>query len=392
MKDRAVGQLLYRQVYDDIRAKIASGEIPIQQHIPTLPELCALYNVSEAPIRRALDDLSREGLIVKTRGRGRGTVVIKRPIAATLRVLLIAGFNLQKSSIETCHEVFDLLAGIEAAALETGCRVQQVSSNGFDSLPPVGPMTGYLIIGMNREEYQQGQRLAAIHRVPAVLINPPCAGAAAVRVDIEQGGFLATDALAQMGHRRIAYIGVTHTEWGQPRFAGYQRALAGSALAFDPGLVRETDGVEPGQDWQALESLLALPDPPTAVFAASDYRALHLLAYCRQNGIAVPQRLSICGYDDIREVSGVEPALTTVHHPRQELGRRAVALLTDILLQQGIKEAVTATPVDLVIQPTLILRDSCAPPAIAPMRDRRKSISTALSGRKSRAKQTLQTS
>lgn len=390
MKDRAVGQLLYRQVYDDIRAKIVSGESPIQQHLPTLPELCALYNVSEAPVRRALDDLAREGLIVKTRGRGRGTVVVKRPVAAILRVLLIAGFNLQKSSIETCHEVFDLLAGIEAAALETGCRVQQVSSNGFDSLPPAGPMTGYLIIGMNLEEYQQGLRLAAIHGVPAVLVNPPCAAGAAVRVDIEQGGFLAADALAQMGHQRIAYIGGTHSEWGQPRFAGYLRALAGNSLTFDQALVRETDGVEPGQDWQALESLLALPDPPTAVFAASDYRALHLMAYCRQNGIAVPQQLSICGYDDIREVSGVEPAVTTVHHPRQELGRRAVSLLTDILLQQDGKTTLEETQCDLVVQPTLILRDSCAPPAA--VRDRCSPLSAARPGRKSRAKQTLQIS
>ncbi len=380
MKDRAVGQLLYRQVYDDIRAKIVSGELAIQQHLPTLPELCDLYQVSEAPIRRALDDLSREGLILRTRGRGKGTTVIKRPVAATLRVLLIAGFNLQKSSIETCHEVFDLLAGIEAAALETGCRVQQVSSNGFDSLPPADSMTGYLIIGMNREEYQQGLRLAAIHRVPAVLVNPPSAGGAAVRVDIEQGGFMAADALVQMGHRRIAYVGGTHSEWGLPRFAGYQRALAESALAFDPALVRETEGVEPGQDWQALESLLALPDPPTAIFTASDYRALHLMAYCRQNGIAVPRQLSICGYDDIREVSGVEPAVTTIHHPRQELGRMAVALLTDILLRQNGKEASNGTLADLVIadlviQPTLILRDSCAPPSAASLHDRREPLS-----------------
>ena len=381
MKDKLPGQLLYRQIYEDLKAKIIAGEIAIQQHLPPIPELSSVYGVSEAPVRRALDDLAREGLIVKSRGRGRGTIVTKRPVAATLRVLLIAGFNLQKSSIETCHEVFDLLAGIEAAALEMGCRVQQVSSNGFDSLPDADPMTGYLIIGMNREEYQQGMRLAALHRAPSVLVNPPCAGGAAVRVDIEQGGYLATDHLAQLGHRRIAYIGGTRTEWLRPRFSGYQQALAASLLQFDDALVRETDGVEPGQDWQALESLLALPDPPTAIFAASDYRALHLMAYCRQNSISVPQQLSICGYDDIREVAGVEPAVTTVHHPRQELGKIAVALLTDLLLQEKNKD----TFVDRVIQPYLVLRESCAPPVFGSSGDGREVAAPSRSDKKPRA-------
>ena len=86
--------------------------------------------------------------IVKRRGRGQGTFAVKRLTQTTLRVLLLADFDIYKSAIETCHEVFDLLAGIQEAAAEVGAQVQQVSSRGFDSLPPAGADIGYLVIAM----------------------------------------------------------------------------------------------------------------------------------------------------------------------------------------------------------------------------------------------------
>ena len=361
VNDMETRLLLYQLIYNDVRNKIEAGQLKVHDHLPSLPDLCEQYNVSQAPVRRALDELARDGLIVKMRGRGKGTIVTRRPIPATLRVLLVAGINLQKSSIEACHEVFDLLGGIEHTADELGCQVQQVSINGFDNLSSPAPMTGYLVIATTNEEYQQGLHLASLHGVPVVLLNPPCAGGFAVRVDMEQGGFAGADYLASLGHWRIAYVGDTLSAWGFPRFQGYLRALAKHGLAFDDALVRNTNGIDTGQDWQALASLMALPNPPTAVFASSDYRALHLLSYCKQNRIAVPEQLSICGYDNIREVSGVIPALTTVHHPRQELGKIAVHRLLGLLCrrQDGLGDLV----VDEVIPPTLIIRASCAPPA-----------------------------
>jgi DNA-binding LacI/PurR family transcriptional regulator len=275
----------------------------------------------------------------------------------TLRVLLIADFDIFRSAIETCHEVFDLLSGIRDAAAEFGCEVQQVSREGHEHLRKASNGTGYLIIAMSHAEFEEGVRLAGSQNAPCVLVNPGHGGQNCVRVDMEQGAFLGTNYLAQLGHRRIAYVGRTDTEWSEPRFAGYQRALALNGLPLDTELIREkSNGIDPQQDWNAMDELLALPQPPTAIFAASDYRALHLLSYCKRKGISVPEQLSLCGYDDISEVASVEPALTTVRHPRQELGRAAVELITR-LLREGSRGAA-----DTVIKPHLVLRESCAPP------------------------------
>lgn len=209
---------------------------------------------------------------------------------------------------------------------------------------------------MSWAEYEQGARLAERHHAPCVLVNPPKAGRPCVRVDMEQGAFLGVNYLAQLGHRRIAYVGTNYGEWHAPRFDGYRRALAANEIEFDPALAQDSDGTRPEQDWRALDMLLALPAPPTAIFACNDYRALHLLTRCKRRGIRVPQELSICGYDNISEVATIEPALTTVQHPRQELGKMAVELLT------GLIQGETDERTERVIKPELIVRASTAPP------------------------------
>jgi DNA-binding LacI/PurR family transcriptional regulator len=349
---------LYRRIYEDIERKINTGEIGYLEQIPVLPELCRLYGVSEAPVRRALDELARDGLIVKRRRQG--TFVIRRPLTnvtpPTARVLLMGDFDLQRSAIELCHEVFDLLAGIRDAGRAQGVRVQQVSRRGLEHLPPARPEVGYLIIGMGARDYEEGIRVA--DGAPAVLLNPPYTidgpRVSTVRVDMEAGGYLGVNYLARLGHQRIAYVGDGVSEWGAPRYTGYRRALEMNGLSFDPELLRPSDGVSAASDEAALDGLLALLYPPTAVFAASDYRALHLLAHARRRGFAVPGALSLCGYDDIGEAADIAPALTTVRHPRYELGEIAVNLLRDLLSGGAATER--------VVRPEVIVRESCASP------------------------------
>lgn len=354
MIDLAVGIPLHEQIYTDLKRQISSGEIGYMQQIPTLRTLCKMYGVSDITVRRALDELAREGLIVKQRGRGRGTFAIKRLTNARIRVFTIAGFDIQKTPIEACHEMFDLLAGIHKAVENEGAQIQMTSHAGFNNLPDTEPNTGYLIIANTWEEYQEGARMAQEHCAPYVLVNPPASGYPCVRVDMEEGAFLGTSHLAQQGHRRIAYVGAIKRHWFAPRFAGYQRALALHGLAFDPALVVETTGIDPQQDWDALDYLLALPTPPTAIFACSDYRALHIMTHCKQRGVHIPADLSLCGYDNIRECDSVQPTLTTVHHPREELGELAVKLLIRLIAGEEPETE------DIVVRPHLVVRQSCA--------------------------------
>lgn len=347
---------LYEQMRSDLERRIRSGEIRYMERLPPLPQLCRKYGVSMVTARRALDELAHAGLVVKQPGRGKGTLVVRRFLQAEIRVMLIAGFNIYKSPIETVHEVFDILAGVQKIASTNGCRVQLVSPDGFESLPPPSGNVGYVIVAMTWAEYQQGVALAAKHNVPYILVNPPLSAPSCVRVDMEQGAFIGVNYMAQLGHRRIAYVGPTSSQWFAPRFAGYQRALKENGIDLDMNLVIETNGIDVKEDYIALDTFMGLPSPPTAIFAASDYRALHLLSYCKHKGIQVPEYLSICGYDNIHESGAVEPALTTIHHPREELGQLAVEHLLNLIINHR------TCGTDILVEPRLVIRESTGVP------------------------------
>ncbi|MES2462126.1 MAG: GntR family transcriptional regulator [Armatimonadota bacterium] len=348
---------LYQKIYNDLEQKISSGQIGYLEQLPALPDLCRLYGVSEAPVRQALGDLQRAGLVLKQRGRGKGTVAVKKLRVMTIRVLLMEP-NLFPNSIESVHEILDMITGIRATAQEIGADVEIFSPNSNDTLALAGGDTGYLILADTMETYEKGRKIAAGHGAPCVLVNVPAAPAVptpCVRVDIEEAAFLGVNYLAHLGHRRIAYVGGYGTEWFVPRIAGYKRALETNNLSFDPDLLHENGGRSAETNGAAFDSLMTLDPPVTAIFAGTDYCALQLLSHARRRGIAVPERVSLCGYDDIQEASKVEPALTTVFHPRSELGTEAVHLLSRLLSDEPVSQ------LDVTIPPRVVVRASTAP-------------------------------
>ncbi len=348
---------LYQQIYDDIREKILSGEFRYRQQIPVLSELCGIYGVSDAPVRRALDELARDGLVVKKRGKGQGTFVARHVAQHTVRTLLIADMDRHYSALETYHEVLEIMLGIMQGVADTHCKLEQITLKGFQNILPADGGTGYLVISMSCQEYLQGLEMAGRQNAPCVLVNPPCGGYPSVRVDMEQGAFLGVNYLIQLGHKRIAFVGRSDTEWSAPRYKGYLRACKSAGIEPDPRWMKQTGGVQQEEDWRALDELMQLDTPPTALFAASDYRAIHLLNRCRQKGISVPRELSICGYDDIAESVAIQPRLTTVLHPRYLLGVQSVEMLVAMLdgHAEAHEERLTA--------PKLMVRDTCAAPA-----------------------------
>ncbi|MBX9245812.1 substrate-binding domain-containing protein [Actinotalea ferrariae] len=171
------------------------------------------------------------------------------------------------------------------------------------------------------------------------------------------GGVQATRHLLELGHRRIAFAG------GAPTFApsaerlqGFLSTMRSTGVDADDTLVRERSHTfEAGV--AMADELLGLPQPPTAVFAASDSIALGVLASAQRHGLRVPQDVSVVGFDDSAAAVSSVPALTTVRQPVAEMGR--VALRT--LLQVARGEGVDSHHVELAT--TLVVRDSTAPPA-----------------------------
>jgi DNA-binding LacI/PurR family transcriptional regulator len=183
------------------------------------------------------------------------------------------------------------------------------------------------------------QHLASFQRtgVPLVTVGVLAPGVPQTVTDDVAGGRLATEHLLSLGHRRIGFVGDTArrmsaTNLGvsasQHRLAGYRQALAAAGVGYDPALVRR--GPYGAVNAEALAAeLLALPDRPSAIFAASDTQAMGVLTAADRCRLPVPGQLSVIGFDDIESAALL--GLSTVRQPLERSGaegaRRLCALL-----------------------------------------------------------------
>jgi len=193
--------------------------------------------------------------------------------------------------------------------------------------------------------------------IPIVLLNNqhPSEFVYSVTVDNVDGALGATRHLIALGHKRIAYIGDRlGLQSDRERYEGYTAALVEANLPVRPEFVIQGDGKPPGAR-DAARELLALPEPPTAIFCYNDMSALGVLEHASERGLQVPRDLSIVGFDDLFFTPFLQPPLTSVRQPKRELGRRAMELLL-MLLTGGSPEK------SLELEGELIVRGSTAPP------------------------------
>lgn len=197
-------------------------------------------------------------------------------------------------------------------------------------------------------------------RIPVVVLEHDLPGVHCIVMDEQQGGRIATQHLIDLGHQRIALLRRTPSSaLSRERFIGYRQSLVAAGIAFDPRLVLEcAAGQTAGA--QAMQQLLALAEPPTAVFTHNDVLAMGALYAIRQAGLRAPDDISVVGYDDISSAAYFSPSLTTVRSPKAELGALAGRTILDLVRHKNDMPPQTVTlPVELVV------RTSTAPPASA---------------------------
>jgi LacI family repressor for deo operon, udp, cdd, tsx, nupC, and nupG len=163
--------------------------------------------------------------------------------------------------------------------------------------------------------------------------------------------------LIRLGHRRIAHItGPAGNIEARERLRGYRDALAAAGLPIDESLIW------PGSftfiaGTAAAKQYLASSDRPTAVFAASDEIAMGFIRAIKDAGLRVPDDLSVAGFDDIEYASFFDPALTTMHQPRAELGR----LAAESLVRRMAGDSGPKPPRRTRLACTLVIRASVKP-------------------------------
>lgn len=169
------------------------------------------------------------------------------------------------------------------------------------------------------------------------------------------GAYAATEHLIEHRHRRIGFInGEPWMDAARDRLKGYRQALATADLPFDPRLVRDGDWMS-GSGFEQAMSMLRLERPPTALFCANDLMALGAMEAARQLGLALPDQLSVVGYDDLEIARHAHPALTTVLLPNFAMGQWAV----ERLIEQAAADRPLA-PRQIKLDCPLMPRDSVA--------------------------------
>lgn len=160
--------------------------------------------------------------------------------------------------------------------------------------------------------------------------------------------------LIGLGHRRIAYLGVD-PDYGFSyfRLAGYRQALQEAGLPGDPQLIRE--GLAEESAAAAVAALLALPERPTAIFAAADFLALCVMQMARAAGLCVPRDLSVISFDDNILVQSADPPLMAVSQLNRVMGREAATLLLAAI------DHPAGPPAQRLIKPLLVPRGSTGP-------------------------------
>jgi len=191
---------------------------------------------------------------------------------------------------------------------------------------------------------------------PTVLIgHHELKGQHMVSVDTDSpgGAAEATRHLIALGHRRIAHItGPPMSENAGRRLQGYRHALESAGLEAPPELIIQGDYTQ-ASGRQAVDRLLKLSNPPTALFAANDPMAIGAIERLKELGLHVPEDMAVVGFDDGPLASIVSPPLTTVNQPAEEVGATAARILLQLVDGRLPPER------DIVLPTSLMVRASC---------------------------------
>jgi DNA-binding LacI/PurR family transcriptional regulator len=299
-------------------------------------------SVSDATRRRVLEVVDELGYEPNAAARALST-------GRTRAIGVIAPFFTRPSVIERLRGVAPVLAAAGQQLILFAVEIPQQRDAAFRSL--IGRVDGLLSISLAPSPADL-ERLAAAG-VPVVLVDHAHDRLTTVTVDDVEGGRMATAHLLELGHERVAFAGDTQDvvhgiSASSRRCVGYRRALAAAGIPVLEELIRLRPHGRGGGRAIARE-LLELPEPPTAVFAASDLQALSIIEAAKERGVNVPGDLSVIGFDDV-EVARYA-GLTTVAQPLEASGARGAELLLSSL--EGAPPAPRQhLPLELVVRST----------------------------------------
>lgn len=364
MKDKPMPK--YRQVKREILSWLHSGRLKPNDQMPSENEIAEQFQVSRQTVRQTFGELEQEGLL--TRVQGKGTFV------SAPQTQNRAGQELQTIGLITTYisdYIFPhIVRGAEAALRSKGYRLLLSSTDNDkdkerESLGMMlsQPLSGLIIEPTKSAEGNPNLSYYLsldLEGIPYLMINEryPELSCPALLVDDEAGGYLAAEHMIKLGHRRIAGFFKMDDLQGVKRLKGFLRAHRQYAVPVRPeAVVHYTTEEKAAKPFATALSLLQQQpgERPTAFVCYNDELAVQLLEAARQASMAVPDDLSVIGFDDSSLAIATEVKLTTLTHPKYDMGFAAAERLI-AMIEQGGKN--TANAGVFSYSPELIVRDS----------------------------------
>lgn len=362
-KDPRLTAKKHHLISAQLRERIQTGAYTDQ--IPGQRVLAEEFGVNFLTIRKAVSTLVREGLLDKQTGRGTFITRLRRARTHNLAAILGGlsyGFGGQHTK---------LVAGIQGMAGQFKHDVifrphlgdPQLERQAIEDLITRNKCDG-MLVWPTRHEGSQAVEVLRAHNIPFVVVMRVDARyrphVSYVVDDDLEGGYLATAHLLGLGHQRLAFVGRAGKNeiadsFEEERWLGFCKAHHDAGLP--PGVRIQADWLASPEDRAAplSKAFLRKISGVTGLVCVNDRVALHLLGLPKSAELAIPQDLSIVGYDDIEAAELFN--LTTVHQPLAEIGAEAVRLLLDEI------EGRRSTPAQTKLAPRLVVRQTTAKPA-----------------------------
>lgn len=336
--------------------QVGASEPGTEEHRTTIADIAELADVSVPTVSKVLN--GRAGVAASTRRRVLELLDehgYRRRGTATRKPVGLIDFVIRH--LDTVWAI-PLVQGAESEAAKAGVSLVVTSMHGrrvgnrhwIQHL--TSRRTDAIVLVVSELQPGAEDELAKLN-MPVVLVDP--VGGAnpelpAISATNWAGGLTATQHLASLGHTRIGLItGPEDVTCARERMYGYREGLSRAGLEYDPNLERFGDFMPHGGETMAAE-LLSLDNPPTAIFAGTDQTAAGVYLEAQRRKLRIPQDLSVIGFDDVIVGEWLNPKLTTIRQPLEDMAREAIRTALALVHEGSIPHSRIELPTSLVLR------------------------------------------
>lgn len=345
---------LYRQLADEIRRQIKNGEILPGQKLMSESEMLREYKVGRLTVRNALQLLVAEGLLQKSQGKGTFCAEAKDKGSLNVQVFLnmtdtyFIPYYVRGISEVLSRSNFNFLISDTRDDDRTLCAL----------LENVSPKNSSGVIVQCTDEClndEVSERITGIMQelsdsgIPVIILDGRVndVTVSCFTLDEIAGGMRAAEHLAAFGHKKCAFLNFETHRDSRLRFQGFAEGAAKYQM-------EKPLEISCKNEWES-EMLRAVREGVTGIFAYNDNAALRCIMALKKEGYSIPEDVSVLGFDDTYLALACDPQLTSLIHPKEQMGRDAAETLLSMLASGN------NVPVEKKYKTELMIRDSSGP-------------------------------